>query len=515
LCAAAIAAALAPGATGAGVADAVLKIAHRNNPDLFYLINPFVRQAQGFAAAPEEDFVSWWLTEARRPYNKEGRWVEYTPPLFVLPLLDRYAAEPRKLLPLALSAPQGSAGVTVIIALAIAGALHGAEVFPAEWRRWGAETAARWQPLQEVVESRLRKEQEIMSTTERLAAPDAEGHSRLFSKIYGCILAGAIGNAMGSPVEGQHYLKIDRKHPGGITTVLEPSRLESEDDNQMAMLLVETYLERDGLPVLARHFGHTWYERLNRDHFFPFCMGHAYDLIRQGWDPRITGHWIQVTGSTVMCMEPVGAYHLADPEWAQIDATAISYMYQRGLDVTAAAILAAATAEALSPDATVDGICNAALQAAPREPFRTFDQRAFASPHAYLTACLEIADRYDDVLAVRKELYEKCLLYHMIDPLELLGFSLAMFKIARGDVRQAAIGGTNIGRDSDTISGRAAMLSGTLHGVEAVPADWVALFKPAALDRIATNARRWADLIAGPKLARLRTRQAMLTKDIV
>ena len=45
-------------------------------------------------------------------------------------------------------------------------------------------------------------------------------------------------------------------------TVLEPKRLESEDDNQMAMLLVETYLERDGQPVMARHFGRTWRERL-------------------------------------------------------------------------------------------------------------------------------------------------------------------------------------------------------------------------------------------------------------
>ena len=40
--------------------------------------------------------------------------------------------------------------------------------------------------------------------------------------------------------------------------MLEPKRLESEDDNQMAMHLVETYLEREGLPVMARHFGHTW-----------------------------------------------------------------------------------------------------------------------------------------------------------------------------------------------------------------------------------------------------------------
>ena len=41
-----------------------------------------------------------------------------------------------------------------------------------------------------------------------------------------------------------------------------------------------------------------------------------------------------------------------------------------------------------------------------------------------------------------------------------------MFLVAQGDVRRAAIGGTNIGRDADTISGRAAMLSGTLRGAQ-------------------------------------------------
>ena len=191
------------------------------------------------------------------------------------------------------------------------------------------------------------------------------------------ILAGAIGNAMGSPVESMMYWEIDEKYPGGIQTILDPRRLEREDDNQMAMLLTETYLARAGQPVMARHFGAMWKENLNRNHFFPLCMGRAYDLICQGWDPRITGHWSVVTGSTVMCMEPVGIYNIADPAYASMDATAISYMYQRGLDMQAAANLAATVAEALRPEATVDSVCQAALDTAP-------DTRNIASekPHS-------------------------------------------------------------------------------------------------------------------------------------
>jgi len=93
--------------------------------------------------------------------------------------------------------------------------------------------------------------------------------------------------------------------------------------------------------------------------------------------------------------------------------------------------------------------------------------------------------------------------------LELWGFSLAMLKVAKGDVRQAAIGGTNIGRDSDTIAGRAAMLAGTLRGAGNVPAEWVALFSPESLQRIDRNAERLADLVASGKLPWLRKRQAV------
>lgn len=515
LCAAGVAAAFNPASSPETVVEAVLKLAHRNNQELFYQINQPTRSAEALIAHSEDDFAAWWMDCAGRgTTRKEEAWIGHNPIAFVLPLLKHYAADPRKLLALIVG-PNPASGyesmlgghaVSAVIAGAISGALHGVDIFPDEWRAWAEPAVEPWLPIAGIVRARLEKERAIIAVTEQLAAATGEERFPLHDKVYGCMLAGAIGNAMGSPVEGRLYWEIDERYPGGVTTILDPRRLEGEDDNQMAMLLVETYVEREGLPVTARHFGRTWRERLNRDHFYALCMGNAYDLIRAGWDPRITGHWSVVTGSTVMCMEPVGVFHLADPEFAAIDATAISYMYQRGLDVAAATMLAATVAEAMRPQATVDSILQAALDAAPKEPLRTFDQRPFRSAYEYLRTCLDIADRYDDVLAVRAELYDKCLLYHMIDPLELWGFALAMFKIARGDVRQAAIGGTNIGRDSDTIAGRAAMLSGALRGAAAVPEDWRRLFSPESLGRIQRNADRFAQVIVR-KAQRMRDRQ--------
>jgi ADP-ribosylglycohydrolase len=239
-------------------------------------------------------------------------------------------------------------------------------------------------------------------------------------------------------------------------------------------------------------------------------MRNSYELIRAGIDPRITGHWNIVTGSTVMCIEPVGIYYLCDPKNAYIDATSISYMYQRGLDVIAASILAASVAEAFKANATVDSIIQVALNAAPKTKMITFDKREIDTPYDFISLCVDVASKYDDVFEARKELYEKCLYYHMIDPLELLGLAYAMFKIAKGDVRLSAIGGTNIGRDSDTIAGRAAMLSGVLNGAGNVPPEWIKLFKVSSLERIKNNALRVVDLIENRKLPYMRIRQEYL-----
>jgi ADP-ribosylglycohydrolase len=516
LSAAAVAAAFESDATPDSVVSAVLRSAQANCKDLFYQLNTHSRGLGG--CKDDATIATWWCTQAGVvPSSRDTRWVAPFPIRYALPLLNHYHDQPQKLMQLLVGVNPGEwwgawwIGVhaaSAVIAGAVMGALHGPQVFPKAWLQWATPIARPWFKLNRVVANRMAEEKIIVHEIETLADRKTKGPSKLHDKIKGAMLAGAIGNAMGSPVEGKMYREIDKQYPEHVLTVLDPKRLESEDDNQMAMHLVETYIERDGLPVMARHFGKTWHDHLNRDHFFPLCMGNAYDLIRAGEDPRIIGHWSVVTGSTVMCLEPVGIFNLADPAWAAQDATAVAYMYQRGLDVTAAAMLAATTANALRVHATVESVLQAALDAAPRTPLVTFDKRKFRCAYDYIATCLDVADKYDDVLAAREELYKQCLFYHMIDPLELWGLALAMFKIAKGDVRQAAIGGTNIGRDSDTIAGRAAMLSGALKGTAGVPKEWIAMFSQASMERIDRNAARLTELISVKKLAHLQARRS-------
>lgn len=509
LAAAAIAAAFDPTLDAQGLVAAVLKIAERNNPEIFYELSYPLNHVSFTTASLDKDLLDWCYNYGNPAAHRELNAYANNPLRFVLPLLKPFDGDAQTLMAVLLGPPQKEDSslrfismmhsVTAILAGSILGARHGRSVFPREWLEWAEPIAKDWFPMTQVVEKRRQREQEIISVYETMSERKQNGMSLLEDKVYGCLLASSIGNAMGSPTEWEWFEVVDEKFPGGVKTVLDPSRLEGEDDNQMAMLLVETYLERAGQPVMARHFGAT----LNRSP----GGGNINTLMRAGWDPRVIGCWQVVTGATVMCFEPVGIYHLADPDYAVIDATAISYLYQRGLDVTAPAILAAATAVALRPDATVDSVLDAALKAAPSDPLQTFDERGFKSCRDYLETCLAVADKYDDVMAARKELYDKCLFYSPIDPLEVLGLAFAMFKIAKGDVRQSAIGGTNIGRDADTIAGRSAMLAGALRGAGNVPAEWIRMFSQSGLERIRHHAKAMVDLITGRKLRVLKNRQ--------
>jgi ADP-ribosylglycohydrolase len=494
----------------------VLDLALANNRDLHAELNRCVAATSGWfsgdrrAAGVDRWRLGFpWMQVERNDFAPH-------PLRYVLPLLKPFDGEPEPLMSVLLSQPQFNAQlVTPVLAGAITGARHGREVFPPEWRHWAEPMARPWFPILRAVRKRRQQEASLIEVHETLLRRRRNGMSLLEDKLYGCLLAGSIGNAMGSPVEGWSYEEIEAKYPGGIRTILDPARLEAEDDNQQMMLVLEAYLARDGRPVMGRHLARTWAEQWPRDKFWRFADANSYDLCRAGWDPRITGQWNPMAATTTMCFEPVGLYHLADPEYAAVDARAIACMQQRGLELRVVGTLTSTVAEALRPEATVASVCAAALRAAPRdrlvlpERLRTKDGRTHASCRDYFAACLDVAAKYDDVLAARKEMYARCRVAHFWHAanIEIAAWGLALFKIANGDVRHAAIGGTNIGRDADSVAGRAAMLAGALSGAGNVPKEWIRMFKPAVLRRIRSRARAMARLIAHPKLERLRQRQ--------
>ena len=420
LAAAAIAATFDADRSPEDVVRAVLDLAQENDEALYHELSYCTRATAGWFAddAGMHEQINRWL----RGYpctQRETCPLAPNPLRFVLPLLKLRDSDPRLLLSLLLCPlPDREPLGAPILAGAMLGARHGRGRFPETWLCRAETIAQAWHPIAQVVGQRREREKAIIAVHETLARKTPAGLSQLEDRICGCLLASSIGNAMGSPVEGRSYEEVDAQHPDGITTILQPERLETEDDNQQMMLLLESYLARKGRPVMARHLARTWCDHWSHANLWPYCDRHSYALIRAGWDPRITGHWNPM-GTSVMCIEPVGLFNLADPDYAVVDASAIAYMHVRGMEIAATSILAAAVAEALHPDATVDRVWDAALRVASYDwplsvpdQLRTVDGHVFGNCQEYLAACLEVASKYDDVFAVRRELYAKCLMFN-------------------------------------------------------------------------------------------------------
>ncbi len=130
-------------------------------------------------------------------------------------------------------------------------------------------------------------------------------------------------------------------------------------------------------------------------------------------------------------------------------------------------VVAAAVAEAMKPDATVDSIINAVVS---HMDCLGGARREFT---ARVEKTLKIAQRCKDVFELRQPFYER-LLARLDDNywLESVPCALAMLYIAKGDVAQTIIGAVNFGRDSDTIAAIAGQLVGAFKGSDAFPQDW-------------------------------------------
>ncbi len=340
--------------------------------------------------------------------------------------------------------------------------------------------------------------------------------SLLFKKVYGCLGAGAIGDQLGRPVEGWHYLDIDEKK-GRLTDPWEisdrtgggdPNFDIGTDDTALGQILCHAYIRKGGR-VTVEDYAKQWLEEFQPLRFF-YCMRNTYELLKMGYSPRATGVLNIVTGSGLMAINPVAIYNACDPETAYADGLSIASMLQRDLDMFIPGVIAAAIAAAFATDATVDSVLEAAIEVAPSDPITTFDERRFDNLKDTLIRAVEIGRDATDVFDAREGLYAEMLQYNAIDPQEVFALTFGIFAASRGDTEQAMLGGANIGRDSDTISSLNGQLCGALNGMDSVPERWVSgLESGDGAEAFINTAEEMTNLVR-QRLVRLRDQVAWL-----
>jgi ADP-ribosylglycohydrolase len=285
--------------------------------------------------------------------------------------------------------------------------------------------------------------------------------SRFEAHVLACLVFGVIGDAMGTPTENLEPAEIEQCF--GWVNWFEG---DGTDDTIMRDL-VAAALIRTGGYADADHWAEEWRDRHDAifgskvGRFFPSVL-HAAAKLRHGYAPRTIAAGTMPSSSSAMAIAPVGIVNAGNPRAAAAQAMEIASLIHV-TDVAfcqdGAAAVAAAVAEALIPEATVDSVLNASI--AHLKPWSGGEMRSL------ITAALELADEAGDYKAFRDRYHLKFRQRIACDSRETVPASLAIVRLARGDPALAASLGANFGRDADTIACMAAAICGALSGISA------------------------------------------------
>ncbi|MGH3727759.1 MAG: ADP-ribosylglycohydrolase family protein [Micromonosporaceae bacterium] len=338
----------------------------------------------------------------------------------------------------------------------------------------------------------------------------------LVDKAVGCLVGAAVGDALGGATEGAMPEQIVERYGGWVSGVVGPYHSDWRtarptapyhkgdghitDDTLMTHALVRAYAaKRDHLDaydvadllvpdLISRP---VYIPDLEREavtlHRLALAERHLVAQLHHAHaDPREAGAGNIVNCGAAMYMAPVGIVNAGDPAGAYAEAAEIAGAHQVSYGREAAAVFAAAVAEAMAPDATVDSVVAASSELARDGTRAAIDAvcraaRGCADVKQALPALRDAVAPFDSVgpeyrnpgLGARRP--------SRLHAIEELPVALGLLVVARGSYADAVLGAVNYGRDADSTATMAGAVAGALAGVESVPAEWA--------DRVSTASR--------------------------
>jgi ADP-ribosylglycohydrolase len=313
----------------------------------------------------------------------------------------------------------------------------------------------------------------------------------LLSKIHGCEAAGTIGNSMGDPVEGLFWRQIEERF-GFVDSLLAQDKKDArspqpfgddfvyhahhrppgttEDGHERHRLCTNAILRKGGR-ITIEDLATTWISDVDPEKF-GYLMGPQdriiYAQLKAGVPPWEVGRnvsWPGFIGTSKMIM-PVGMVNACNSDQAAADAHDLGRIKDvRGVKgnyaLEVCAGIAAATAAALQPDATVESIIETALG------------QLSSVPRGEIEETLTWTDEVDDWKGLRPLFHDRYLGCAMSNAVEILGGALCCLRMSGGQPREAILYAVNLGRDTDCKAYISGGLAGALMGSEHVPNEWV------------------------------------------
>jgi len=318
----------------------------------------------------------------------------------------------------------------------------------------------------------------------------------LRDKIFGCIAASQIGSAMGAAVEGMHMDKIAAKY-GRVEGLMPYAHYDkrwkrpagtTEDGIERQRMMATAIIEK-GDRITAEDLAAVWRRDIKPEHFGVIlepCDKPLWEKAMEGAKAIEIGQATPFPGvnSFPRSSHCVGIMNAGNPKQAAADALDIGRIYQKaeGEALQWAAGMNAGIAEALKPDATVEGVLAAIREAMPPYVREKMDMAQ------------EMAAKYDDVFAMRPEFYKvwnkTTGTYPMSMAEEVVNKGFAVFRVAKGDPKACIIGSVNFGRDTDCLAAISGGLAGALNGSASIPQEWVDTVDAATKQNPYTVSRR-------------------------
>lgn len=287
--------------------------------------------------------------------------------------------------------------------------------------------------------------------------------TRLFNKVYGCLLGGLIGDAMGAPVEGWHYTRIEKEH-GQV----DGFKGEGTDDSAIKLILCKAILDHGG-HVGPDEFATAFLQSRDKYNLFFVPVRNMFHKLESRTCPPVdAGAGNMPSSSSAMSISPMGLINACNPRQAALETFSVAGLIHSGVTGfcrDAACAMAAAVAEAMKPGATVAGVLHAATA--------YLNQTSAAEMRANIDQALAMARQAKDYRKFRALFYKRMTREIMCDSRETVPAALALFMLAKGDPTQAILYAANFGRDADTIATMSGSLAGAFQGVHALRRGWV------------------------------------------
>ena len=285
----------------------------------------------------------------------------------------------------------------------------------------------------------------------------------LFDKVYGCLLGGLIGDAMGAPAEEKTYQEIAQQF-GWI----EDFEGAGTDDSAIKLILCEAIIESGGY-VTADEFAASFLRNKKKYYrLFYVPVKNMFHKIESKLSlPVYAGLGNMHSSSTAMSIAPMGIINACNPRQAALETYDVAGLIHAG-DSTfcrdGACAIAAAVAEAMDPAATVDSVIAAATA--------YLHKTSSVEMIGWIGRTMKMARELGSYEDFREAFYKTNLGDIISDSRETVPCVLALFYLAKGDPAQAIIYGANFGRDADTIGTMVGAIAGAFKGVDGLRPEW-------------------------------------------